>query len=165
MFHRSNSAVALLLAGALSGAVACSREQPRVDEPLFIPPGTTSGGAGMGGASAPLAPQALYGTRSTSLGTTIDPTANSGAANSGAATSASQGSGGSGVGVGGQAGGSSHVNFGAGSPGAPGTVNGNYGPLPTSGNSGSGSGRAGGPGMVDSTATTPAGSTGGAITH
>ncbi len=117
----------------------CSRDAPAATEPLYVPPGTTSGGTGMGGMDPPVAPQGLYGTQPISLGTTVDPSAGTAPQGNAAPT------------------GTPTVRFGTGSPGGPGTVNGNYGPLPAGAESGTV--------RVDSTSTPPPTTVGGAITH
>lgn len=135
MVHRDRFLATLLFAGALSGAVACSHDEPRADEALLIRPGVTSGGTGMGGVEPTPAPQALYGTRSLSLGSTYAPGGGSGAAP--AATTVRTNPDGSTVTViSGPTPQPARTGSGYGTTPATtptGSVNGNYGPLPTSG--------------------------------
>ena len=155
MILHSHFAAALLVVSSVGGAVACSHDQPRADEALIILPGTTSGGAGMGGVE-PASPQARYGTRSLSLGTIDAPSA-------GGAVGGSAPAGGPGTTVTvttSQTPSRATNTVSSGYPGAPmnngaapstvGTVNGDYGPLPSSG---------------DAVPTANYGTPGGVITH
>jgi hypothetical protein len=161
MVHGNRFIATLLLAGALTGAAACSHDAPRADEALFIRPGVTSGGTGMGGVEPRPAAQALYGTHSVSLGSTYDPgTARGGATNS---TTVSTNPDGSSLTVitrptpqpaSGEAG--------YGTATSAGTVSGNYGTVPTNGAS-AGRGLYGS--SVGTTAASPTPAVGAVITH
>ncbi len=86
MTHRSSIALAFLFAVASLGGAACSRQQTG-PELLIIPPGTTSGGIG---AKNDTASPTLARTRSTSLGSVVDPSA--GSANGSATVASTNGS-------------------------------------------------------------------------
>ena len=134
MVDRNRFIGTLLLAGVLGGAVACSHDAPRADEALLIRPGVTSGGTGMGGVEPTLAPQALHGTSSVSLGSTYDPGTGSAASN--ATTVRTDANGNTVVLISGPTPQPAPTNTAYGTaPGTStaGTVNGNYGPLPTTG--------------------------------
>jgi hypothetical protein len=155
MIHHSHIALALMVTASLGGAAACSHAQPRADEALFVPPGTTSGGIGMRGVE-PTAPQSRHGTRSVSLGSLEAPSG--GAATTTTATTAAPGTV---ITVSSVLSPYRTAGFATtGYPGAPvqngaapntvGTVNGDYGPLPPSG---------------DAVPTATYGTPGGVITH